>query len=282
MPPRKRERSPSEPFAGTSHLSTTPAVADSPFYLQAVEASLVRGHHGLANQVVTRSTEGGRMVQWAGLPADQSSPISDSGFTDLPSDSEDMFYFTVEERDEINAARKRRRLEDDRMERLKAREEEDRLREEERRKKEEEENTPTETQLAMMFKLHSTLRSADNPALLEIRILANHGSDAKFGFMRKGGKFNSIWEDIRSGKRKEAAATPPSPPPDQSPAQNGGLVGYESDSQDEAEEKAKEESPREEPSRDAGDDEAAAKLREEKARKVAQWAKKRKEAREAV
>lgn len=58
---------------------------------------------------------------------------------------------------------------------------------------------PTPTQLSFMQALHTTLSSSPDPALLEIRILTNHGSDERFSFLRKGGKFRDIWEGIRSG-----------------------------------------------------------------------------------
>lgn len=53
-----------------------------------------------------------------------------------------------------------------------------------------------------MSRLHGTLTASPSPNLLEIRILANHGSDPRFQFLRKGGKWRDIWERIRSGDLK--------------------------------------------------------------------------------
>ena len=52
--------------------------------------------------------------------ADPPSPTASVGFSDLPSDSEEMFYFSAAERDEITRKKKRRRLEEGRNERMRA------------------------------------------------------------------------------------------------------------------------------------------------------------------
>ena len=73
-----------------------------------------------------------------------------------------------------------------------------------------------------MSRLHSTLLASPNPALLEIRILANHAADERFSFLRKGGPFRKVWEEMRSAKKVEAVVG----------GGLGGLVGYGSDSED--------------------------------------------------
>lgn len=53
-----------------------------------------------------------------------------------------------------------------------------------------------------MKKTQTALSSSDNPSLLEMRILANHGSDPRFSFLRKGKaqKWKSEWEKIKRGE----------------------------------------------------------------------------------
>jgi hypothetical protein len=143
-----------------------------------------------------------------------------------------------------------------------------------------------------MTKLHSTLSTSPDPSLLEMRILANHGADPRFAFLRKGGKWRDVWERIRKGERgteKEVEET-----------KGGlGLVAYGSDSDDEGsdEEETKEEEPVAEPEieepplpveeaslptsvvEESEEDRAK---KEAKAAKAREWARKRKEAREAA
>ena len=57
-----------------------------------------------------------------------------------------------------------------------------------------------------MQRLHSTLSTAQNPSLLELRILTNHSSDPKFQFLKKGGKWREVWERIRRGEKIELAS----------------------------------------------------------------------------
>lgn len=89
---------------------------------------------------------------------------------------------------------------------------------------------PTATQLSFMQALHATLSSSPDPALLEIRILTNHGSDERFSFLRKGGKFRDIWEAMRSGKDSEDAAIDEKSIEEKSVGT--GLVGYDGSDSD--------------------------------------------------
>ncbi|SGY30222.1 BQ5605_C002g01130 [Microbotryum silenes-dioicae] len=214
----------------------------------------------------------------------------DLGFEDLPDDAEEMFYFEPEERELIERERKSKRLELGREERIKAlkREEE----EEEEEEHENEETEPSETQLALMKKLHTTLSNAADPSLLEIRIMANHGRDPRFDFLRKEGKWSDVWERIKKGEPvgEEARRN------DEENVGNGsgnglglGLNGYGSDSEEEegdtatAEEEDKlreaaNETPIPTPSTEEDKDEQE--RRAKKAEKIKEWARKRKEARE--
>ena len=78
-----------------------------------------------------------------------------------------------------------------------------------------------------MTRLHTTLLASPDPALLEIRILANHAADERFSFLRRGGQYRKIWEEMRSAKIvvEEVGGG----------GGLGGLVGYGSDSDEEGE-----------------------------------------------
>ncbi|GAA5831368.1 hypothetical protein JCM11251_004000 [Rhodosporidiobolus azoricus] len=160
------------------------------------------------------------------------------GFEDLPSDHEELFYFSPAERADLEKRKKRKRMEEEREKRVRQREEEDRRPEGEGKEVKEGEvdweqgDDPSPTLLALMRRLHTTLSSSPNPSLLELRILANHGSDPRFrSFMRKEGKWYSLWVRIKAGedvKRDEEKKD-----------KGGGLAGlaaYGSDSEEESEE----------------------------------------------
>lgn len=131
-----------------------------------------------------------------------------------------------------------------------------------------------------MQRLAVTLASAADPAVLEIRILANHGSDPRFAFLRKGGQWSEQWAALRTAKPGAAVQAPVSA---LASGAGAGLVAYGSDSEEEEEE------PEEPPQRveassiaTDGVDEAARIRKEAKAEKARAWAIKRKLAREAA
>ena len=64
------------------------------------------------------------------------------------------------------------------------------------------------------------IQSSPNPAQLEMRILANHGADRRFAFLR--GRWSKCWKDMTDRARKETAKQ-------DEPAGLGGLAGYGSD-----------------------------------------------------
>ncbi|SCV68824.1 BQ2448_945 [Microbotryum intermedium] len=215
---------------------------------------------------------------------------SDIGFDDLADDAEEMFYFLPEEREMIERERKRKRLELGREERIKALEE--KAQEDGEEEQEEEELEPSRTQLALMKKLHSTLSNAADPSLLEIRIMANHGRDSRFDFLRKEGKWSEVWDKIKRGepvgeeaKRKDEEKVV---------AGNGlGLNGYGSDSGEEEEGKGDAAVVKQEGNAGEGsaegtpiptpateEDKDEQERRAKKAEKIKEWARKRKEARE--
>lgn len=77
-----------------------------------------------------------------------------------------------------------------------------------------------------MTRTATHIHTSPNPALLEMRILANHGADPRFDFLR--GRWKKRWANVKSevARGKEPTLTTPA----------GGLVGYGSeDSEDEPE-----------------------------------------------
>ncbi|BGP29106.1 hypothetical protein JCM10296v2_000844 [Rhodotorula toruloides] len=200
-------------------------------------------------------------------------------------------------------------MEEERVERVREVERLERREEERVRREGGEDEEPGPIQLALMTRLHSTLSSSPNPSLLELRILANHSKDERFAFLREGGRWRSVWGELRrgergvDGRRKEIEQGKAVAAKKEGLA---GLVGYGSDSDDEEEQEQT--GGRAEPERAAGADEAVASLAdldptpgptataEEatadgdlerrakqalKAEKAREWARKRREAREA-
>ncbi|KNF00553.1 hypothetical protein PSTG_06246 [Puccinia striiformis f. sp. tritici PST-78] len=168
-------------------------------------------------------------------------PLSPTGYSDLPSDHEEMFYFEPEERHEIAQKKLRRKRDDERSVRIKLREEEDRIREEQLRLS----KIPPTEQVTLMKRTLEALKTSPSPSLLEIRILANHGNDPRFSsFLRREGKWRDYWESIKSAPDLSSSSTTPSNQPVQKRSSSSvipsatvatcGLVDY-GDSSDEDE-----------------------------------------------
>lgn len=87
---------------------------------------------------------------------------------------------------------------------------------------------PEEVQRELMRRTAIHLSSSPNPAQLEMRILANHGGDQRFAFLR--GRWKHAWQlakaKVRVEKEQEIQATEPKA------AGLGVLAGYGSDSDD--------------------------------------------------
>ena len=157
-----------------------------------------------------------------------------------------------------------------------------------------------------MHRLHATLSSSPNPALLEMRILANHGADARFAFLRpgaRGGRWRETWEQVRSGELKaEGEGEAEEPVVERENEKGGGMAGlaaYGSSDEDDEDDGAPraeadivepealaqpfEQKPDEGPSVEVDPAAEQERLRrqEQKAEKARAWAQKRREAREA-
>lgn len=90
--------------------------------------------------------------------------------------------------------------------------------------------------MSLMSRTLEALNSSPSPSLLEIRILANHGSDERFAcFLGKDGKYRSYWEEMKS--RKHSTESSASKQPNISQVENNGLQGIADygESSDEAE-----------------------------------------------
>ncbi|KDQ12654.1 hypothetical protein BOTBODRAFT_176329 [Botryobasidium botryosum FD-172 SS1] len=171
----------------------------------------------------------------------QPSPV---GWDDLPSDSEKIFHLSPSEAEDYLAQKQRDLLNRNREDRLRALRAEDEAEEDEHVSDEDdnategedkaevwgnsdEEASPTQAQKELMNRTVTHILSSPNPAQLEMRILANHGHDPRFAFLR--GRWKRAWERMKK------------PPEVQKPVSLGllGLAGYEdSDEEDENEESA--------------------------------------------
>ncbi|KAI0631485.1 hypothetical protein C8Q77DRAFT_1060854, partial [Trametes polyzona] len=178
-------------------------------------------------------------------PAGQSSvpfpePSSPGGWSDLPSDAEDTFFFSPQEVEDYRRDKRRRVIDEDRQARLRALraegDDEDATPADPREDWGGSDEEPEETQLELMRRTASHVLSSPNPAQLEMRILANHGADPRFAFLR--GRWSRAWR-LTKGKLRlelEAEKTRAAQKQQSSSAAAGigGLAGYgDSDEDDE-------------------------------------------------
>lgn len=120
-----------------------------------------------------------------------------AGWSDLSSDAEDIFFLKPDEVEDYRRGKRRRLMEKSREDRLQAL----------RAYDEQESKTPgqdswggadelpDDTQAAFMRKTATLILSSPNSAVLEMRILANHGADPRFAFLR--GRWSHSWESIK-------------------------------------------------------------------------------------
>ncbi|KAL7414650.1 hypothetical protein BDY24DRAFT_414361 [Mrakia frigida] len=260
------------------HEARTPSPPPSSgFSIQAYEVSLIRGRAEEGREMETRRVEGsagarGRLFKWERdggggederdvwvdrfshlhllpslpLPSHNQPPIPGSptlsnGWSDLPSDTEDTFFFSEDEAEDYERDKKRRRLEGLRGGRLAAlggdvvEEPEE---EEEEGKKDEE--IPPPSILTLMRHTSTSLLSSPSPRVLELRILANHGADPRFAFMR--GRWKNVWDGLLAGKTvtAEGVVLEPVEKEKEVVGMAGLMGGYGSDSDSESEEEKEE------------------------------------------
>ncbi|KAI6097041.1 hypothetical protein F5141DRAFT_481037 [Pisolithus sp. B1] len=110
-------------------------------------------------------------------------PLSPSGWSDLPSDSEDTFFFSPEEVEDYRRDKRRKLIDHAREERMQAILARDR--ETEGAAEEDSDvwggsdEEPDVTQKELLRRTAGHIISSPNPAQLEMRILANHGADKR-------------------------------------------------------------------------------------------------------
>ncbi|KIJ62464.1 hypothetical protein HYDPIDRAFT_114591 [Hydnomerulius pinastri MD-312] len=149
-------------------------------------------------------------------------PLSPSGWSDLPSDSEDTFFFSPDELEDYRRDKRRRLIDRGREERLKA------LAAAEGEEEDPDlwggsDEEPDEVQKELLRRTASHIISSPNPAQLEMRILANYGTDKRFAFLR--GRWSRAWRVEKERARQQAEeAKKVRPVPSKTVL--GGLVGY--------------------------------------------------------
>lgn len=82
---------------------------------------------------------------------------------------------------------------------------------------------PDDTQANLMRRTAAHIRGSPNPAQLEMRILANHGGDPRFAFLR--GRWKRAWTQMRQDQVAAVNVEPKR-------SVMGGLSAYASDSDD--------------------------------------------------
>lgn len=212
----------------------------------------VESQHGATRLVTWASTCGQDTVQTdrfdaihllSSLPTKQQEvqggQMHDTGWSDLDSDAEDLFYMTDVEAASFSRRKARTRLEMQHTLRLNTLppdpasppspppvsspiQDDAQLR-------------VSPTQLELMQRLANSLSTSSNPSQLELKILANHSSDARFAFLRTSTHDNPsaahlkrVWEQLKQSQRptKNEVTAPTIPT---------SLVAYDdTDSDDEA------------------------------------------------
>jgi hypothetical protein len=179
-------------------------------------------------------------------PEGRRSP-SPSGWSDIPSDAEDTFFFDEAEAEDYRRDKRRRIIASAHEERLRALaqlEPPDEPQETCWASDEEvcyrtrsnsslihgshpaldvKKKQPDKVQKDLMQRTARHIQSSPNPAQLEMRILANHGADDRFAFLR--GRWSRCWKAATDQARTEILKR-------DEPAGLGGLAGYGSDDGD--------------------------------------------------
>ncbi|KAI6044139.1 hypothetical protein EDC04DRAFT_3138098 [Pisolithus marmoratus] len=132
-------------------------------------------------------------------------PLSPSGWSELPSDTEDTFFFSPDEAEDYRRDKRRKLIDHAREERMRAILARDREREGATGEDSEvwggSDEEPDETQKELLRRTAVHVVSSPNPAQLEMRILANHGADKRFAFLR--GRWSRAWKASKELARQE-------------------------------------------------------------------------------
>ncbi|KAH9064524.1 hypothetical protein EDB87DRAFT_1829227 [Lactarius vividus] len=189
------------------------------------------------------------------------------GWSDLPSDSEDTFFLTPDETADLHRTKRMRHLDALRTARMRALSpapypDDDDGADPWGGSDEE----PDAAQVELMRRTAAHVARATNDAQLRARILAHHGADARFAFLR--GRWGRAWARAQVDARREILAEREA----QGAGALGGLTGYGSGSESEGE-----------PSGGGGDvaqepkpeEPAAGATQEARRAKAREWAQKR-------
>ncbi|KAF7305404.1 hypothetical protein HMN09_00792800 [Mycena chlorophos] len=225
MASRKRKHRPGRVPTQSNTDEFQPAAPNPALFIQAYEADVRRGPQARiaaeSLELATHSAGDRGLIEWKTMSSEEPiwvdrydarllldtlptrserppTPPSPSGWSDLPSDTEDMFFLSPEEVQDYRREKRRKLIDQAREDRVKARRAEDG----------EPEEDPDEPQRQLMERTAKSLVSADNPAQLEMRVLANYGADKRFAFLR--GRWKRVWvevkRDAKTQKDAEAAA----------------------------------------------------------------------------
>ncbi|KAH7914895.1 hypothetical protein BJ138DRAFT_1170279 [Hygrophoropsis aurantiaca] len=168
-------------------------------------------------------------------------PLSPSGWSDLPSDAEDTFFFSPEEAEDYRRDKRRRVIEKNREERLQALFAAEGGEEPDSDPWGGSDEEPDDNQKELIRRTAIHIMSAGNPAQLEMRILANHGANKKFAFLK--GRWSKAWRTAKEKARSEKQAETVTPPTQtEGKVGLGGLADYgDSEGDSDAEQETTEE-----------------------------------------
>ncbi|KAI5996945.1 hypothetical protein EDD15DRAFT_2246890 [Pisolithus albus] len=158
-------------------------------------------------------------------------PLSPSGWSDLPSDTEDTFFFSPDEAEDYRRDKRRKLIDHAREERMRVILARDRERggwvAEDSGVWGGSDEEPDESQKELIRRTAVHIISSPNPAQLEMRILANHGADKRFAFLR--GRWSRAWKVAKELARQERRARESEKeeePPSGNSSLQGLIVGY--------------------------------------------------------
>ncbi|KAK0465067.1 uncharacterized protein EV420DRAFT_1637234 [Desarmillaria tabescens] len=231
MSSRKRKSRQNKSSHHGSHLAATSDISPSAnqLFIQAYEADIIRGSraksaaeslqldHAIGDGLIRLGEPGNDADESESLWVDRydarlllydidaeragrsSLPESPGGWSDLPSDTEDTFFFSPEEADDYHREKKRRLNDEVREERLRAR-----LAEEEDERWGGSDEEPEESVKEVMRRTAKLILSAANPTQMEMKVLVDFGDkQPAFAFMK--GRWSRVWKTVKAATRLQLA-----------------------------------------------------------------------------
>ncbi|KAH9934008.1 uncharacterized protein BXZ73DRAFT_89669 [Epithele typhae] len=165
-------------------------------------------------------------------------PPSPGGWSDLPSDAEDTFFFSTREVADYRRDKRRRVLDDNREARLHALRDADGSDDDDPKDPKDDwggsDEEPDSPQRELMRRTAAHVLGSPNPAQLQMRILANHGADPRFAFLR--GRWARAWRlELARQKQTRAQTQAEERAAGGGGAGIGGLAGYGDSDEEEGE-----------------------------------------------